>query len=130
MIFSLALFPAIDGALLRHPPNRTPKAAQQELYKEPAVHINVHYHLPSMQTNTKVQSLPWPQFAWKYRFDVCGLVRRPVLNKKQKRKKKQTWRPLWMQKGEKKIYTPQKDDSSFRTLGGIFCAWKLISFPC
>lgn len=65
LIFSLALFPAIDGALLRHPLNRTPKAAQQELYKEPAVHINVHYHLPSMQRNFKVQSLSWPELCLK-----------------------------------------------------------------
>lgn len=55
LIFSLALFPAIDGALLRHPLNRTPKAAQQELYKEPAVRINVHYPLLSMQRNSKVK---------------------------------------------------------------------------
>lgn len=49
LIFSLALFPATDGALLRHPLNRTPKAARQELCKEPAVHINVNYSLTSMR---------------------------------------------------------------------------------
>lgn len=65
LIFSLALFPAIDGTLLRHSLNRTPKAAQQELYKEPAVHINVHYHLPSMQRNSKVHSLSWTHLCLK-----------------------------------------------------------------
>lgn len=57
LIFSLALFPAIDGALLRHPLNRTPKAAQRELHKDRVVDINVHYLLSSPQRNSKLQCL-------------------------------------------------------------------------
>lgn len=66
LIFSSGFVPpAIDGALLRHPLNRTPKAAQQELYKERAVHINVHYHPASMQRNSKMQSLSRPHLRLK-----------------------------------------------------------------
>lgn len=65
LIFSLALFPAIDGTLLRHPLNRTPKAAQPEFKKEPAVHINVHYHLPSTEGNYTVQVVSWSHLVFK-----------------------------------------------------------------
>lgn len=74
LIFSLSLFPAIDGALLRHPLYTTPKAARRELYKEPAVHINVNYHLPSVQCNSKVYRVcPGLTFVWKSRCDVCDV---------------------------------------------------------